>query len=318
MPKRLATPRWATPFPLIHAPFGCTSIILAVTAGYLAIGLLVFAGWRLTGNLAWVENFFRLPGALLLVWLAAVELLFSLRVSYEFSPGQPLHRAWRLIAFSAGFDLVGTILIQVLAVKSVLNPLTLTAWWSDPAAATIRQFGLVMAGSCRFVLLAAGLFWVVRVYRQSGFLARLETVDCILLTLIGAYVAREARDVVVAIHAGAHPSLGLVLLWPVDPLLLVLLGEAMLLNRSVKHVGEGWIGRCWSAFSMGIFLVSLGDVAIWAGNWGFLPWPWSALQWYVWIPAAGAFALAPAYQLEAIYHAWGTPSPLWPGSRGEG
>lgn len=310
MPKRLATPRWAIPFPLLHAPVGCTSIILAVTAGYLAIGLLVFAGWRITGNVAWVEDFFRLPGALLLVWLAAVELLFSLRVLYEFSPGQPLRKAWRLISFSAGFDLAGTVLIQVLAVKSVLNPLSHATWWSDPAAAAIRQVGLVMAGSCRFVLLAAGLFWVVRVYRRSGFLARLQKVDWIVLTLIGAYVVREFRDVVVAIQAGARPSLGVVLGWPVDPLLLVLLGEAMLLNRSVKQMGAGWIGRCWNAFSIGIFLVSFGDVAIWAASWGFLPWPWSALQWYVWIPVAGAFAVAPAYQLEAIYHARGAPSSL--------
>ena len=132
-----------------------------------------------------------------------------------------------------------------------------------------------------------------------------------MLALIGAYVVREARDVVAAIHAGARLSVGVVFGWPVDPLLLVLLGEAMLLNRSVKHMGEGWIGRCWSAFSIGIFLVSLGDVAIWAASWGFLPWPWSGLQWYVWIPAAGAFAVAPAYQLEAIYHARGDPvSPL--------
>ena len=309
MLQRLATSRWATPLVLSHAPFGCTSMVVAVTAGYLAIGLLAFAGWRLTGNDAWVEDFFRLPGALLLVWLAAIEVLFSLRVSYEFSPGQPLHRAWRLIAFSAGFDLAGAILIQVLGVRSALNPLAHTAWWPAPAASAIRQSGLVMGGSCRFTMLAAGLFWVVRVYRQSGFLARLAAVDWMVLALFGSYIVRETGDVVAAIHGGARPGLGMVLGWPVDPLLLLLLGQAMLLNRSVKHTGDGWIGRCWRAFALGIFLVSLGDVAIWAANSGFLPWPWSALQWYVWIPAAGAFALAPAYQLEAIYHARGTWDP---------
>src|SRR5207237_7601 len=79
--------------------------------------------------------------------------------------------------------------------------------------------------------------------------------------------------------------------------------EALLLFRSVRRMGGGWIGKCYAAFSAGVFLILLGDAAIWATAWGYLPWPWSALTWFVWIPAAGAFALGPAYPLEAMQQA---------------
>jgi hypothetical protein len=84
-----------------------------------------------------------------------------------------------------------------------------------------------------------------------------------------------------------------ILNFPVNPLLWVLLAEALLLFRSVRKMGAGWVSKCYGAFSAGIFLILVGNVAIWATHWGYLPWPWSALGWYVWIPAAAAFALAP-------------------------
>ena len=49
---------------------------------------------------------------------------------------------------------------------------------------------------------------------------------------------------------------------PVDPLLVLLFGEALLLHRSVRGMGRGWISRCWSAYSVGIFLVLLGDLGL--------------------------------------------------------
>ena len=85
-----------------------------------------------------------------------------------------------------------------------------------------------------------------------------------------------------------------------DPLLWMLLWQALRLFRSVRQMGLGWIGKCYGAFALGIVLVLLGDVAIWATSWGYLPWPWRAIGWYVWIPAAGAFAAAPAFQWEAM------------------
>jgi hypothetical protein len=293
----------------IQFPFGCSSLILLAAITYLALGLLTFAVWRWTADDRWVEDFFKVPGALLLTTFAAIELWFSLLVMREFSPDQPMRKAWRLIAFSAGCDLVSAVAVQVLAAQSLLNPLTRMSWWSDSAAIAIRHFGLSIGGPLRFALLAAGLAYALLTYRRSGLLARLKLLDWILLSIMGIYIVVETRDVTTALRNGFVPPPATVLGWPTDPLLLLLLAEALLLYRSVQQAGDGFIGRCWKAFSIGIFLVSLGDIAIWTAGWGFLPWPWSALEWYIWLPAAGAFALAPAYQLEAASHAR-APSPF--------
>ena len=172
--------------------------------------------------------------------------------------------------------------------------------WSQPTAQLFRQAGLILGGTFRYGLLAAGLFWSLRVYRRTGFLSRLRAVDWVLLALAGAYLAREVTSVVAAIRAGKHPDLFEIAGWPVDPLLCLLLAEALLLHRSVQQMGSGWISRCWGSMSMGIFLVLLGDLGIWLTSFGYLVWPWNSVIWYVWLPAASAFAVAPAYQLEAI------------------
>ena len=162
----------------------------------------------------------------------------------------------------------------------------------------------MLGGSLRFAFLAAGLFLSLRSYRKSGFLARLAVIDWVFLAATGAFVLREASDVIFAMQHGKHPSTAEVLGWPTDPLLWLLLAESMLLYRSVCQMGPGWIGRCWKAFSLGVALIALGDIAIWATNYGYLPWPWSSLGWYIWLPAAAAFAMAPAYQLEAVWRAY--------------
>jgi hypothetical protein len=273
-------------------------------SAYLTVGLLAFTYWRFTGNIAWVEEYFRLPCALALVLLAAAELLFCLRVRGEYSPAQLMRKAWNLIAISAGCDLAGALLVQILSVQTAFNPLNQTAWWSPSEAASLREYGLVIGGSLRSAFLAAGLFQSLRSYRKSGFLARLAVIDWVLLVVTGAYVVREASDVIFAMQHGKHPRPAEVLGWPTDPLLWLLLAESMLLYRSVSQMGPGWVGRCWKAFSLGVALVVIGDIAIWATSYGYLPWPWSSLGWYVWLPAAAAFAMAPAYQLEAVCRAY--------------
>jgi hypothetical protein len=250
-----------------------------------------------------VDYFFKYPAALLSATFAVVELFFSLLVIREFLPDQPLRKAWRLIAFSAACDVISTVTVQVLAVRSLLNPLTRASWWSDSAGGAIRQFGLIIGGPVRFALLAAGLAYALRAYKRTGLQARRKPIDWVLLSIMGIYLVVQTRDVTIALRNGWHPPPAVVLGWPTDPLLWLLLAEALLIYRSVQLTGDGFIGRCWKVLSIGVFLVSLGDIAIWAASWGFLPWPWSALEWYIWLPAAAAFALAPVYQLEAITHA---------------
>jgi len=284
---------------------GCSNFVFVVTGSFLAVGLFSFFLWHWTGDDRPVLAFFKLPAPLLLCWLAATELYISLLLLRAFSPEQPMRKAWVLIACSAGCDLVGAISVQVLAVHSPLNPLVIFPWWSESTAASLRAFGLIIGGPCRYALLAAGLGRVLKIYRQSQLRSRLKAIDWALLAILAVYIALQARDVAVALRSGWRPPSAMVLGWPTDPILWFLLAEALLLYRSVQQMGGGYIGRCWRAFSIGVFLVGLGDIGIWITNWSLLPWQWSALGWYIWLPAAGAFALAPAYQLEAIHLALG-------------
>ena len=266
---------------------GCPPLILLVTGGYLAVGVVVFAAWRIAGKDALIEEFFRVPGALLLVWLAAVGALFSARVYRGFLPGEPLRTAWGLIALAAATELAATILIQVLGANSPLNFVTHIPGGLNEVAA-LRRLGDILGGPCRFGLLAAGLWSVLRLYHKAGFLGRFTARDWMLLAPFAAFVIREGADVVAAIHHGRRLGPSELLHLPVDPLLWVLLVEALLLFRSVRRMGGGSIGKCYAAFSAGVFLILLGDAANWATAWG---------------PAAGAFTLGPAYQLEAMQQA---------------
>jgi len=204
----------------------------------------LFGVWRWTGNDAWILEFFRVPAALMMVGMATVAFRLSLRVVGHFEPGEPLRTAWSLIAVSAGCDAVAAVFVQVFGISSRLNLIShLSRSWSDAAALQWRQAGFTLGGSCRFALLAAGLGYAIRAYRRSGFLGRLAPIDRALLALIVVYIARNAVDVVRAVRAGEYPQLPEIANWPVDPLLCLLLGQAMLLYRSVRRTGGGWVGN---------------------------------------------------------------------------
>ncbi len=290
-----------------EAPTGCAPVIVLVTSVYLVLGMVAFVTWGATDDARWVENFFRIPGALLLVWLAAIEFWFCNRVREHFSADEALHSAWVLIGISAFFHLIGAIFSQLLGLNGGMNPLGFLPGWSPATAALFRAVGLILGGTFRFGLLAAGLFSVVHVYRRAGFLSRLRPVDWVLLAMAFVYVVQEFATLAVALRAGKHPGLFEIASWPVNPLLLMLLAEGLLLHRSVQRMGSGWITRCWGSMSMGVFLVLLGNLGTWMFNYGYLAWPWNAVIWYVWLPAASAFAAAPVYQLEAICQARAVP-----------
>lgn len=290
---------------LQNPALGCSSLVVAVTGAYLACGLGAFAGWTLTGNDVWIVDYFQVPAALAMVWLAVLGLWLSVRALQQFQSGEVLHRAWFYISLSALCDATGAISVQILGAKSALNPFVRLAG-SGALFDDCLTAGHIVGGTLRFALLALGLWYAVQAYRRSGFLARLKPLDWLLLAAFALYLARVVYDLRVAFAAGKPFSWTEAAGWPVDPLLWLLLLEATRLYRSVERMGGGWIGRCWKAFSIGILLTALGDIGYWAYNYGFLPYPWNSITWYLWLPAAAAYALAPAYQLEAIHHA-GTP-----------
>jgi len=295
--------RFSRQFPGEEQPTGCASTILLVTSIYLALGIVALIAWGATGNLAWVDSFFKVPGALMLVWLALLEFWLSLRVRQHFQEGEILHTAWFWISLSALCHLLGAACSQVLSLPSAINPLAHLPNWTPAAAHSVHEIGQLLGGVFRYGLLAAGLFSALKAHRQAGFPGRLRFTDWALVAAASAYVVWEFTGVAVAIRNGKHPGLLEVVQWPGDPLLVLLFAEALLLNRSVRDMGAGWVSRCWSSYSIGVFLVLLGDLGLWLTVYDYLPWPWNSVVWYVWLPAACAFALAPAYQLETIFQA---------------
>jgi hypothetical protein len=290
-------------------PTGCASTIFLVTSIYLVLGLIAFIAWGATNNVAWVESFFRMPGALLLAWLAGMEFWLSNRVRKQLLPDEPLHAVWAWITLSALCHFVAALFAQIFSANSAVNPFVYVPGWTEAAGGTFRQVGLVIGGTLRYGLLAAGLFRALGVYRRAGFLGTLTIVDWLMLTGIGAYIFAECGSLGIALRAGKQPTVFEVVGWPVDPLLWLLVAEALLLHRSVQRMGPGRISKCWRAFSLGAFLVLLGDLGLYVTNYGYLAWPWSGVIWYIWLPAACTFALAPAYQLEAMWYAGTARSP---------
>ena len=280
--------------------------IALVTAAYLIIGVGAFAIYRVTGDEAWITSFFRMPGAVLMVTLALASVWFAMRVMRGFSSAEPMHTVWMCISGAAVFDAAGALFTQILSTENPLNPLLNTSVWSDRTAGLLHDYGFLLGGTFRFALLACGLAFALNIFRRTGLRIKLRLVDWLIWMAMGVYVVREVIDVCVAILQGKEFRFAQMAGWPVDFLLWFLLAEALQLYRSANQMQEGWIGRCWKALAWGVFLICIGVVAIWACNWSYLRWPWSALSWYVWLPAGAAFAMAPAYQLEAMRRAAAT------------
>jgi len=283
--------------PGVLVPIGCASGILSASAACFAGGIAALVAWRLSGDSVWVEQFFRIPGSFMMVLLASIQVWLSIWAARQFSPGEEMHSAWNLITMSAMCAAAASVLVRWLSVPSILNPVVRLSATPEQWFREFRTAGHLLAGPVRFALLAAGLYVALRAYRRAGFLGRLRWPDVVVLAMFAAYLARNVADIVAA-HR--HFEWVEVARWPTDPLLMLLLAEGMLLRRSVQRMGSGWVGRCWAAFSLGVFLTAAGDVGGWAEAYGYLPYPWSAVVWFVWLPAAVCFAVAPAYQLEAI------------------
>jgi hypothetical protein len=283
------------------------TLIALSTAVYLAIGLVMLAGYRITGNDAWVIRFFEMPGALLSLFLRLVATWFTLCVFRQFGPQEPMRAVWLCLLAAAVFDVAGILFSQIFAAETALNPLVHAGRWSEDIAVLMREYGLLLGGTFRFALLACALVLAMKVFRGAGLRVRLRPLHWFLWAAMGAYLVREIMDVIVAYQQGTRFRLAVMAGWPVDFLLWFSLAVALQLHRSASQMGSGWIGRCWKAFAWGVFLICLGVVALWATNYGYLPWPWSALTWYIWLPAGAAFAIAPAYQLEAMRRASAPP-----------
>ncbi len=278
----------------ISAPFAIVALTVVVLAG--GVGACIH--WLLTGDPTWINTFFRYPGALFFLLMASIELGLTLRVWRQFEPQDELGSAWALLVLAASCHTLSAFFAQILGQDSRLNPLVASGPGRDTIG-SLREFGVLVGGPLHMVVLAQGLFLVLRTYKRLGLLVtKLTAVDYLLLGAVGAYTVVHLYEVAGILDGS--PSFPRLIGWASDPLLSILLVEAVFLRRSVAQAGWGLVSKCWGAFCAAIFLTSLGDVGIWATWRGYLPPSLVAVSWYIWFPASSAYALGPAYQLEAL------------------
>jgi hypothetical protein len=280
--------------------------ILWLTAVHMAVSALIFIIWRITGDNVLIELFFKYQGSLFFMICAAAEMWLAWNAFGQFSQGEPLRAAWLLITLASLYRFIGYFFSQILGAESYLNPLFLVFGSHDSTFyLRFKNYGIFIAGPLNLAVLAGGLFLILRVLHRLRFLSRLRLFDYFLIAAVAIFTIRQVYEIMAWIRlTQARYDLYKALGWASDPLLSILLIEAILIRRSAIETGHGLLSRSWGAFSLGIFLTSLGDIGIWATSHNYLPWPYSSIAWYVWFLASAAYALGPAYQVEAYRRAF--------------
>ena len=279
--------------------------VIWVTAVHLAVSAVIFILWRISGDNARIELFFKYQGSLFIVLCAAAELLLAWIAFRQFSAGEPMRAVWLLIAFASFYRFIGYSFSQILDTESFLNPLYLILGPRNSSFyQAFQDFGLLISGPLSMAVLAAGLYMMLRTLRRLHMLSRLRLLDYFLISAVVAFTIRQAYEIARWVEMTPPPyDPYKVLGWASDPLLSILLIEAILIRRSAVGTGWGLLAKSWGGFSLGIFLTSLGDIGIWATSHNYLPWPYSSITWYVWFLASAAYVLGPAYQVEACRRA---------------
>lgn len=272
--------------------------IWIVCASHFAIGMVAYAHFLATGSYSILTWYFWIPGTVFFLVATLAETFLAFQCSAGFERDEPMHLAWMLITFAALSRFAGAALIATNRWH-----LTWITGISSQAAALVSLQGLarvgaVVGGPVSMIFLAAGLARVLQVQRKFGILGGLTGVDRLLIAMILAFTLSQIAIFVPL--AFTHPPVSTVILWLSDPLLSVLLIEAVLVRRSMLRVGHGLIAQCWGMYVTAIIATSAGDAAIWAEGRQILSAPLTALSWYIWFLAAAAFACAPAYQFAAV------------------
>jgi hypothetical protein len=219
-----------------------------------------------------------------------VETWFCAEALSEFAPGDPMRPAWLILMFAGVFRLLSTLVAQVIAKDTYLNP-WFVFWpsWDTQVAAEVERVGLGLFGPIGFALLGAALVVVLRLYRKTGLLSRLTWFDLGLLVLVGAYLSWQFYEFVYYFSEAATPLPAVWYSnWLTDPLLGLLLAIAILIHRASQGLNRGLIERCWSCYVAGILLTITANVGAWAFTNNHLHWPYSAVTWYLWFPPAAA------------------------------
>jgi hypothetical protein len=273
-------------------------LIWIVLGLHLTLGMIAYAHFLATGRYEVLGWYFWALGTPFFLVMTSTECCVAIICRSWFESDEPMRLAWGMIACAALARLAGVVL------RSISDGRLPWGNWHQlghpPGAlfVNLSQLGLVIGGPLSMAFLAVGLGRVLRVQRRFRLVGSLTRGDKTLLFLVIAFsISQLAINLPLLAN---HPSPGTIVLWMSDPLLSILLIEAILVRRSVIRMGQGLVAMCWGMFVLAIVITSVGDAAIWADNHGFLSGSLTALSWYIWFVAAAAFASAPAYQLAAI------------------
>jgi hypothetical protein len=270
-------------------------ILLAL---HLALGMIAYAHFLVTGQYVLLGWYFWALGSLFFLAMTATECCLAIICRSWFDSDEPMRLAWGMIACAALARLAGVLL------RAVSDGHLPWGYWHqlsqpfDGLFVSLSQLGMVVGGPLSMAFLAVGLGRVLVIQRKFHLVGSFTRLDKALLFLVLAFSLSQLSINLPLLWN--RPSLGTMLLWLSDPLLSLLLIEAILVRRSVIRMGQGLVARCWGMYVLAIVITSAGDAAIWASSHGLLSESMTALSWYIWFLAAAAFASAPAYQLAAI------------------
>jgi hypothetical protein len=271
-----------------------TAILIVATVIHVVLGLIVWSGWQVTGNLQWARAFFTRAGDLYLVEMAAAALYLASQVLRGFSTGEPLREGWFLVCTACVCDVTGLLFSKLLAAHE--NPL-----WRSVQPIALFQFGQFLSGPLRLGIMACALFSVLRAYHRAGILTvRLRISEWTVLAFLGFYTVCENVQAVLIRSVDGQWSPQFFIASATDPLLLVVLAAALLLRRSVHNLGGRYLERCWAAMAAAFGLTFLGNITTWALNSGYFSLRVTSIGWNLWFLAGAALPLAYAFQLHAM------------------
>lgn len=270
----------------------------------LIVGLAAYIYFVLTGSYDALVAVFNIPGSTFFILVTATEVYYAYRARGLFEPAEPMRATWTLILLSACCRLSGAAFTQTLTAPISWNLLVTVKILQPERPQLLHSIGVVLSGPVAMALLAAGLMRVIVLKRRLGLLSRLTPLDGCFIAAILLFTGRQLMDIA-GVLFGDHARLTViqVILWFSDPLLALLLIEAVSIRRSVLNMGQGLVARCWGMMALGVAFTSAGDVILWAENWGYIPVVISPLGWFIWFFAVTAFASAPCYQVEAAREA---------------
>lgn len=250
----------------------------------LILGGASYLHFLVTGSYEVLVAFFSTAGAAFFVVMAGIEVFFAHLARRQFDVSEPMHTAWTLFFLSSSCRFTGVFSAQILVTHS----------------AAMRDVGLVLSGPVAMALTAAGLACVIRLARRFHLLRSISTLEKAAICAILLFTVRQLLDVAVILGVKrVWPGTVQALLWFSDPLLTMLLIQAVLVRRTVRNVGYGLITACWGMMALGAVFTSLGDIFLFATSYGYLPEALVPIGWFAWFFPAVAYAGAPCFQVEA-------------------